>query len=199
MKYIKTLFLLTLLTLNSFGLTSQTTLNQTIINPYLPTGGFVGQIKDSEIFIAIVTTNSETIAYICDGVKVAEWFRGSMAESGWLELTSKKGWKLRASMSTSNAIGSLILEDSKRMFFIARPIEGKAGLYRAEKTMENIKYVGGWIVNAKGEQRGAVVGGGTFQAVPNINMENFQTEVVELGNFATQLITPSYFDGAVKP
>ena len=199
MKNIKSLFLFTIVILSSFGLTNESKLNQAIINTHLSTGNFVGQINNSEIFIAIVTTGNEVLAYVCDGIRVAEWFRGPMTEGGWLELTSKKGWKLRASVSKYSAIGSLILENNKRMIFMAEPTKDKAGLYRAEKVMEDIKYVGGWIVNSNGEQRGAVVGGGTFQAVPDISMEDLQTEVVEMGTFVTEFITPSYLDNAIKP
>ncbi len=199
MKNIKTLLTFTALALSSLGLTNQSTLTQTIVNPYLPKDSFVGQIKGSEIFVAIVTTGSETLAYVCDGVEIAEWFRGSMTESGRLELTSKKGWTLMASMSISNAIGLLIIEDSKPISFIASPVEGNAGLYRAERIIGNIKYIGGWIVNSNGEQRGAVIGGGTFQTVPYIDMGTFQAEVVDLGTFAAQYITPTYLDTSVNP
>ena len=199
MKNIKIILTLIVLALSSFGLTNQPALNQIIINPYLPKDGFVGQIKGSEAFVAIVTTGRETLAYVCDGVETAEWFRGFMLESGWLELTSKRGWKLRASMSTSSAIGSLIIKDDKPMTFIARPVEGNAGLYRAESITEGIKYVGGWIVNTNGEQRGAVIGGGTFQSVPYIDIVTFQVEVVGLGALVAQSINPDYVETFMNP
>lgn len=196
-KNIKALFALFLLSL--LGFTISPALSQSAINPYLPKGGFVGQIIATDIFVAIVTTGSKTIAYVCDGIEVAEWFRGSMNEYGWLELISKKGWELTASMGTASAIGSLTIKDNQPIFFTARLVEGIAGLYRAENTMENTKYLGGWIVNSSGEQRGAVVGGGTFQTVQNIDMQFFQAEVENLGTFTAQSITPTYVNEFVSP
>ena len=198
MKKVKTLFVFILI-LSSFGLANQPKSTQTTVNPYLLTGSFVGQVQNSDIFIAIVITNNEILAYVCDGVEVAEWFRGSMPESGWLELISKKGWKLQASMSRSSAIGSLVMENSKPMAFLALPAEGKAGLYRASSTKDGIKYVGGWIVNANGDQRGAVIGGGTFQAEATLDVQTLQAEMIDLETLTTQIIIATHVEFVTKP
>ena len=185
--------------LSLLGLVSLPAVSQYASDSYVSDVDFVGQIPNSDIFVAIVTSGSKTLAYVCDGIEIAEWFSGSKAEYGWLELTSKKGWKLKVNMGASSAVGSLTIKNNQPISFTTTLAKGRAGLYRAEKILGETKYVGGWIVNSNGEQRGAVVGGGTFQTVQNIDTQFFQAEVENLGTFTTQVITPTFVNEFVNP
>lgn len=128
-------------------------------------GSFVGRVQGSEAFIAFVVKGSKVLAYLCDGSKLADWFRLVQDASSAVDGRSASGIRLQAKFSAQEVKGSVTLADGKILEFSATPITGEAGLYRSEVLISNESYVGGWIVDQKGEQRGAVVGGGNFQAV----------------------------------
>ncbi len=164
-----------------------------------PTGSFIGHALDSEAFIAIVTHGDKALAYICDGADVAEWFRGSVAEDGLLELRSSGGWTLKARLNVSGAAGWFVGESARPLSFRAVPQSGDAGLYRAEIDIDGVHYIGGWVIDQQGEQRGAVIGGGTPRAASNLDLLTLEAEVEGLGTLIAQLVTPAYVDALVTP
>jgi hypothetical protein len=129
------------------------------------TGSFVGQVQGSEAFIALVAKGDKVLAYVCDGAKLAEWFRLLSNADGALEGKSAAGVGLKAQVETDTIKGSVILNDGKTLEFTATQATNEAGLYRSEAAFGETTYLGGWIVNQKSEQRGAVIGGGNLRAV----------------------------------
>lgn len=118
-------------------------------------GSFVGKIDGSNALVAIVVLETrETLAYVCDSGLVAQWFRGNATADG-LAL-SAGGSKLEARLSIDGVAGQVTLGSGTALSFTAGPAIGPAGLYRATSTQASFDFVGGWIVLATGEQRGAV-------------------------------------------
>lgn len=122
---------------------------------------WVGAAKDSKAFVAIVAAQGRLLAYVCDGEKIAQWFRGAVGEGGAVAIELNSRTKLNARLTGDSASGTLELE-GMRLEFTATKANGSAGLFRAELSANSATYTGGWIVNQRGEQRGAVIGGGGF-------------------------------------
>lgn len=124
------------------------------------TGSFVGKAQGSEAFIAFVAKDNKVLAYLCDGSKLADWFRLVQDESGAVEGRSSSGVRLQAKLGAQEIKGTVTLADGKALEFSATPISGEAGLYRSESQINGTDYLGGWIVDQQGQQRGLVIGGG---------------------------------------
>jgi len=121
-------------------------------------GSFVGKVDGSDSFIGIVVLETrETLAYICDSKLVSQWFRGSATADG-LALSAGAA-KLEATLSMDGVAGQVTLASGNALSFRASPATGAAGLYRAARTEGSRDFVGGWIILASGEQRGAVTAG----------------------------------------
>jgi hypothetical protein len=128
-------------------------------------GNYVAEVTgptDSNPFVAVVTTQDKAIAYICDGEVLAEWFRADLQAGGLFEArsTTKKSG-ITAQVNAGSVVGAITLETGKVIQFRATPTDGTAGLYRSDDNINNQRYLGGWVVLSNGEQRGAVIGGGS--------------------------------------
>lgn len=119
-------------------------------------GSFVGAVPGTDAFVAITTKGGTALSYACDSKQVASWFKGPVTGNA-LDLTAANGDKLKATLSASGATGTLTMA-GKEFPFTAAPSAGDAGLFRAEQSVDGVNVVGGWIVNADGQQRGAVHG-----------------------------------------
>jgi hypothetical protein len=64
-------------------------------------------------------------------------------------------------------------------------------LYRSEKTVDDTLYLGGWIVDQQGEQRGAVVGGGGLVAVLLMPTSK-KAQHPKLGELLAFLVNPAW-------
>ncbi len=140
------------------------------VNPLLAKFEYVGRLADSEAFIGISTQNDDVLAYVCDGlgksVNVAQWFKGKMISNS-VAITAGGGFNLNASVAGGDVTGTVTLKDGSKVAFTAGRAEFPAGFYRAEFTIADNSYVGGWIVLPNGEQRGAIVNRTTGVAVPS--------------------------------
>jgi hypothetical protein len=135
------------------------------------TGNFVAEVTASSgsnsaggptPFVAVVTAQDKAIAYICDGEKMAEWFRGSVQAGGLFEVKSTtQQARIIAQIGSRSVVGNITLEGGRVVSFRATPVDGDAGLYRSDDTINDQRFLGGWVVSASGEQRGAVIGGGS--------------------------------------
>jgi hypothetical protein len=123
---------------------------------------FVGKLEGSKALIAIVVSGGKSLVYVCDSEKMAQWFRGPVID-GAVEVKTANGEQLSIRLSPQGAIGSLVW-GGQLYAFSAAPAEGTAGLYRVEASANQTAYIGGWIVNQQGEQRGAIIGGGSLTA-----------------------------------
>lgn len=115
---------------------------------------FVGTVPGTDAFIALTTTNGSSLSYVCDSKQTATWFNGPVTNNA-IDITAPNGDKLKATLATSGATGTLTLS-GKDFPFTAAPAKGDAGLYRADQDMNGGKVVGGWILNSEGQQRGAI-------------------------------------------
>ncbi|AHY45993.1 Hypothetical Protein RradSPS_0710 [Rubrobacter radiotolerans] len=157
------------------------------------TTSFAGRVEGTDAFVAVVVNReNRALAYVCDGqegrtANVAEWFTGTVAEDGSLELRSENGAKLSAQVSGDGTEGTVQLPGGEEYAFSADPAEEPAGLYRAEETVDGEEYVGGWIQLPSGEERGAVkntssgfVGGNIELARPSKPINGFIGNDIEL-------------------
>ena len=162
-------------------------------------GSYVGHVAGSDAFVAIVADGEEVLAFVCDGEELVVWLRGAMAEDGSLTLHSAtESIILEAQLDADSAQGSLTLEDGQQLTFSAATAEGEAGLYRAEETINGADYVGGWIVDPQGEQRGSVIGANMDRSTSTLNLLTLQAEVQGLGMFNPQLVTPERINATIK-
>lgn len=181
------------------------------------TGSFVGKVQGSEAFIAFVAKDSKVLAYLCDGSKLADWFRLVHDSSGAVEGRSSGGVQLQAKIGAQEIKGTVTLADGKALEFSAAPISGEAGLYRTESRIGGTDYLGGWIVDQQGQQRGALVGGGNLSAValpistapvsgdaakdsklcPGIASPKARTLAFNSANLVAWLVTPECADKAI--
>jgi hypothetical protein len=118
---------------------------------------FVGGVKGSRAYIALLSDGRRVSGYVCDGRRVSTWLRPSPLEGSKTELVSGQGvWLGEASLSAKGATGHVEI-DGERHAFAARAATGEAGLYRAvhSETGEPGSIVAGWIVLPDGSLRGA--------------------------------------------
>jgi len=153
-------------------------------------GNFVGYLEGTDAFVAIVSDGEEVLAFVCDGEALVVWLRGAV-ENGSLVLNSPASAAQRYLLETqlgASAEGSLFL-NGERLPFTAEAAIGEAGLYRAEETLDGVDYVGGWIVDQNGEQRGSVVGG-TSSRSASLDLETLQADVEDVGTLTARHVTP---------
>jgi hypothetical protein len=140
---------------------------------------FVGKIPESRVFIAIAFQQKRVLAYVCDGQQIAEWFKGSVSTQSTLELKSKSGAVLVATLDAQSARGSIELPVGN-FAFAAIPARGQAALYRAER-QDGQKAVAGWIILPNGEQRSAMVNQTGVHIAPKLEITNGLIEIPSLG------------------
>ena len=147
------------------------------------TGNFVGAVEGTDAFIAIATHEGQTVAYVCDGGTVAQWFRGRAAGET-LTVALANGARLQARLGAEGASGTVTLADGTARTFAAAPATGEAGLYRATKTVDGVEYVAGWAVRADGAQRGAITGGGATLPGPRLSTTSLSADAAGLGTLS---------------
>jgi hypothetical protein len=165
--------------------------------PAAPAGSFVGRVDDSEAFVAVVTFgDGRALAYVCDSETIAEWFRGEV-QRGQLDLASTAGARLQGMLGPDGWRGSFTAASGAAQTFAAEPASGDAGLYRAEATLAEANYVGGWILLPGGEQRGAIksITDGTSNTRSLVTAlfspSQPAVSVPNLGTFTVQFIDPT--------
>ena len=120
-------------------------------------GSLVGRVRGSDAFIAVVTDGSRAVAYLCDGKFVGQRFEGTV-ERGRIELASRDGERLVATLTPGAVRGSVRLARGKPLAFRAVRAKGPAGYYRAARKVGGSTVTAGWVVLANGDQRGTCTG-----------------------------------------
>jgi len=122
--------------------------------------GFVGQVQDSQAFIALQVAGPQVTVFVCDGTKTSisywQWFSGQL-NHGALDITAPDGEHLAAQLGENGATGTVTLGDKQPHHFQAAPARGAAGLLRSDFTIEGEAYEGGWIRQADGQTRGGIM------------------------------------------
>jgi hypothetical protein len=171
-----------------------------------PVTTFVGPTSDPSIFLALSTDDAKTAAYLCDGDPsagqpdkapgVSVWFTG--AASGELDLATNST-AVHATIEADVASGTVTLAGTTLTFDIPAEASTDAGLFIADETVNGSRVLGGWIVLADGEQRGAVGfdGGGGIGTVigPLLAPASRAIIVSGIGALRVAPFDPKGFDG----
>ena len=138
-----------------------------------PTGDLVaiwaGKVEGTDAFIGIVSNGKDVMAYVCDGKTISQWFQGQV-NGDKLDLSAGNA-KLQTQLTRDTTSGSVTLANGQFKFTATRTT-GDAGLYRSDETINNEKWVGGWIVLNDGQLRGANVQQTTGRIVTQTALTN---------------------------
>ncbi len=115
---------------------------------------FSGAVPGTDAFIALTTNGATSLSYICDSKQVSTWFNGPVTGNA-IDITAANGNHLKATLAATGATGTVTM-GGKDFPFTAPSSGGNGGLFRAEQSVNGGNVVGGWIVSADGQQRGAV-------------------------------------------
>lgn len=121
--------------------------------------GFVGQVNDTDAFIALVVANAEGIVYVCNGdEEIAEWIKGDLSDPKSVNLTNGAGANVSAQLKGEAFEGTITLSDDRTFSFTATPNRNQnSGIFRVYgKEAADAGIVAGWVLNADGEQRGSL-------------------------------------------
>jgi hypothetical protein len=160
---------------------------------------YVAATQNPQAFVAIVTSGDKTLAYVCDGDKIAEWYRGR-AVNGSLSLTSTGGAsKLTAKLDGGVWDGAITLEGDRSWTFRALTASAPAGLYRSDDVLNSARFLGGWVVLGNGDQRGAVIGGGSTRPGAAFSVSAKPTfSLAGVGSLLPFLVTPEFVEKVVE-
>jgi hypothetical protein len=135
--------------------------------------GYVGTVRGTSAFVAVVERGSRLTAYVCNSRKIAQWFKGTVS-AGRSKLTSRGGYVLQIRFGHDQATGSLRFPGTAGAVhhFTAVRDTRPAGLWRGSKTVDGKHFVGGWIILRDGRQRGEIVSGSTNVGSPTLNPDD---------------------------
>jgi hypothetical protein len=125
------------------------------------TNTWVGQLADSDAFIAIMKEGTQHLIYITNGKDVSVWFEGnaSGAVAGYFTFYNDEGGSIINNPAGDGFGGTVTLGRGQHFKYTTVPAKGDAGLYRAkDATGES-----GWVVLADGSFRGAKVSEGKIE------------------------------------
>jgi hypothetical protein len=129
------------------------------------TGTFVSALEvgaGPTPFISLVISQGQTIAYVCDGENLAQWYRGNLQAGGLFETRSRdQQSRITAQVNAGSVVGAITLKTGRVLSFRSTPASSEAGLYRSDETINGSRWLGGWVVLPDGHQRGAVIGSGS--------------------------------------
>jgi hypothetical protein len=125
---------------------------------------YIGTVRGTDAFAAIVARRGVAIAYVCDGKKISVWLKGKFSH-GKLHLASKAGDAL------DGTFGHATLDLTTRKPLTVKtkfsPFDDEAYLFTGTDTIDGKLWVGGWITLLDGRQRGSLkTGGGRVFASP---------------------------------
>jgi hypothetical protein len=140
---------------------------------------YVGDV-DGDLFIAFDMIESEggggeraVRAYLCDGADISIWMTGLISGD---EGTLVSGDTRIALASVNSVSGTVSLDGGAEVSFTTDRAVGEAGLYRAEVSIGDRDYIGGWIVLSNGQQRGAITLGEQVIENPTLNTSTGEVE-----------------------
>jgi hypothetical protein len=115
----------------------------------------VGQVKGTDVFVAIVKRSDRFRAYVSDATTkratLSVWFRGDIGQDGSLG-GSYDGVSLAARIAAGRAAGSVTLPDGRVLSFDMPQRRG--GLVERNYLFRGVRYRSGWIVLEDNRVRG---------------------------------------------
>jgi hypothetical protein len=115
---------------------------------------YIGTVRGTDAFAAIVARRGVAIAYVCDGKKISVWLKGKFSH-GKVHLASKAGDTLDGTFGHA----TLDLKTRKKPLTVKTkfsPADDKAHLFLGKDTVDGKLWVGGWITLLDGRQRGSL-------------------------------------------
>jgi serine/threonine-protein kinase len=125
---------------------------------------YIGTVRGTNAFAAIVVRRGVGIAYVCDGKKISVWLKGKFSH-GKVHLASKAGDTLDGTFGHA----TLDLTNRKPLTVKTKysPFDDKAHLFIGKDTIDGTTWAGGWITLLDGRQRGSLkTGAGRIFASP---------------------------------
>lgn len=138
----------------------------TAVPTALGRGSLVGRLDDPNAFVGLVVTNTEVVAYVCDGENLAQWFTGAM-QGDRLDLSAAGGARLTAevrrpatgSTDLQAASGTFQNAEGRALNFSTSAALGRAGLFRGTGTAGNTSLTMGVVVLDERNLRGILRAG----------------------------------------
>ena len=125
---------------------------------------YIGTVRGTDAFAAIVVRRGVGIAYVCDGKKISVWLKGKFSH-GKVHLASKAGDTLDGTFG--NATLDLTTRKPLTVKTKFSPFNDEARLFTGKDTIDGKLWVGGWITLLDGRQRGSLkTGAGRVFASP---------------------------------
>jgi hypothetical protein len=125
-------------------------------------GLYVGEVADTEFFLAIAITDKSVVAYICDGTSRAQWYTGPLPEDR-TSLQAESGDRLNVTLSDEKATGSVTVAGVEHDFTLDGAEHHPSGLYRHEVTIDGEQHVSGYVVLNDGRGKGLTLADGKPQ------------------------------------
>jgi hypothetical protein len=99
-------------------------------------GTFVGKLRDSEAFVAVVAAppgkgedRRDVSAFVCDGKELCAWFTGSAAGNSYTAESADGNGETKGSLSGKAASGTVDVPDAESGRFSASEATATAGVY----------------------------------------------------------------------
>lgn len=142
--------------------------------------GFVGTVDDTNAFVSVVVADSDTesdeaIVYVCDGdSELREWFQGPVDDPTSFALTNDAGAAVTVELVDGTFSGRFTDATGSVRGFHTVEATGEAGIYRIDDPEAAAEDVwAGWVVDNDGNERGAFLRSGNFQATPRLSSSTF--------------------------
>ncbi len=140
-------------------------------DPQMP-NTFVGSVDGTDAYIAVVTSGSAAMAFVCDGEKMWAWMDGTV-DNGKLDMTGADGAKLEATVDGDAGIkGSLTMTGASGKAFTAVAAAPGEGVYRTVMTKDGQEMTLGWIIRTEGARGLLRTSGGTNTNGVNTNRDD---------------------------
>ncbi|MDQ3897931.1 MAG: hypothetical protein M3326_11945 [Actinomycetota bacterium] len=160
---------------------------------------YVGTVQGTSALVAVVTDGSRALAYVCDGMPaepqgtaptIQTWFNGG--SDGKAVDIQQGASRLKLQLTGSAMAGTVTLTDGRTLNISGVPVEGDAGLYRADTSGTAGKGAAGWILAADGQQRGGFGDGITVKGVKTLTLSQptFSLQGLASARIAKVGITP---------
>ena len=99
-------------------------------------GTFVGKVRGTEAFVAVVASPApkgerrrDAVVFVCDAEEVCEWLQGTASGNSFNVASDDDDAKGKGSVTAKSARGSVEIEGGDTLNFVASPAAATSGLY----------------------------------------------------------------------